>query len=598
MNALSLAQRSRDAVLVGWLPPDAGLSHLIAQGPDAARFLHSQLTNDVEGLEPGTGNLQARVERTGHLLAVASAHRDPRADHRYHFVGSTHDVQALHEALDAFLFADDLALARAPTAWVTAQGPKAAAVLDAVFGPLGFEPWSTLPEHAIRPLKRARAAAGLTIPPESYALRRSLGGDEGFLLAVPNAATAEAIASALGRAAQGAGGATATGDALLNALDTLRIEAGIPRVDVDCVAKRRLLPETGVEQQAVSYAKGCYLGQEVIARVRTYGSVPTLLRALVLPGEPNAALASLPPIGAELRLAEGNKRVGHAASRAVAPTLGKAVLLAFLDRAHRTPGTTLRFEGESGPWEATVALLPLYAAPDAASKVALLYDRAIRTFADGDEPAALTLLEQALRLDPSHADAAEAIGVILGKSGRYHEAIDVFRRLEEVAPNEPMVNTNLSLYYMKLGDKQTAEDEAAKATLKNMSKARGRGGNQVDADLEASKRKDAARKRKMFSQVLEFDPDDPIALFGMGKALLTLDEPAEAAGLLARAVTVDKNNSAVYPLHGRALEALGDHDAAIEVYRQGVEVASRKGDLMPLKEMEHRLLLLGAKRSA
>ena len=52
------------------------------------------------------------------------------------------------------------------------------------------------------------------------------------------------------------------------------------------------------------------------------------------------------------------------------------------------------------------------------------------------------------------------IGVMLGKTGRFHEAIDFFRRLEEVAPDEPMVNTNLSVFYMKIGDKQTAEDQS------------------------------------------------------------------------------------------------------------------------------------------
>ena len=76
------------------------------------------------------------------------------------------------------------------------------------------------------------------------------------------------------------------------------------------------------------------------------------------------------------------------------------------------------------------------------------------------------MLADALRLEPTFADAYELIGVILGRAGRYHEAIDFFRRLEEVAPEEPMVHTNLSLYYMKIGDRTQAEEEAAKATTK------------------------------------------------------------------------------------------------------------------------------------
>ena len=139
--------------------------------------------------------------------------------------------------------------------------------------------------------------------------------------------------------------------------------------------------------------------------------------------------------------------------------------MAYLGRNVRAPGTTLSLRSENGQaFQAEVALLPLYSAPDAQARVAQLYDLAIRTFADGDATGALARLNEALELDPTFADGYEAIGVILGKAGKYHEAIDFFRRLEEVAPNEPLVNTNLSLYYMKLGDKQTAEDEAGKAT--------------------------------------------------------------------------------------------------------------------------------------
>jgi predicted Zn-dependent protease len=158
-----------------------------------------------------------------------------------------------------------------------------------------------------------------------------------------------------------------------------------------------------------------------------------------------------------------------------------------------------------------------------------------------------------------------------------------------------MVNTNLSLYYMKIGDKETAEDESGKATLKGMARQRGRAAMAVDQDLEDGKRKDAARKRDMFRRVLEIDADDAIALFGLGNALLTLGDPDGAARHLARAVSTDKNNSAVYVSLGKAFERLERTTEAVATYRAGLEVASRRGDLMPAREMEHRLLLLGAR---
>lgn len=555
---------------------------LRAVGPDAARFLHSQLTNEVEAVEPGAGNHQARVARTGHLQHLLTLHRaSPEA---FVLLTEADAVDALAADLDAFLFADQVTLTvDRSLVWIAVQGPLAAELMDRTFGPLGFEPWSSLPDCAVRAVTRARA--GVPVPAGLLALRRSLTGDVGYLLAAPAGGPELApLAEALAAHAEALSAVVLDAGPFSDALEILRVEAGVPRLGPDTIGRRRLLPETGLEQLAVSYSKGCYLGQEVIARVRTYGSVPFLLRGLLVEGD-----AALPEPGADLVTADG-ATIGQIASHAWSPVRERTVALAWLDRAHRTPGLHLSF---AGGWTATVALLPLYAAPDTASRARQLYDLAVRSYADGDTDLALSRMEAALRVDPSLADAYEAIGVILGKAGRFHDAIDFFRRLEEVVPDEPMVNTNLSLYYMKIGDKETAEDEGGKATLKGMARLRGRTSTDVDQELEQSKLKDAQRKAGMFRRVLTIDEADSIALFGLGTALLTLGQHEEAAGHLRRAVEVDPKNSPVWLALGKALERCDQVDAAVETYRKGVEVAARKGDLMPLKEMEHRLLLLG-----
>ena len=207
----------------------------------------------------------------------------------------------------------------------------------------------------------------------------------------------------------------------------------------------------------------------------------------------------------------------------------------------------------------------------------------------------MSLLEEALRLDPTHADTYEALGVILGRNERFHEAIDIFKRLEEVAPLEPMVHTNLSLFYMKIGDKEEAERQLARATEKRFLGLDDAQATREQAEAEeAARRVDAERKAAMFREVLEIDPDDPLALMGLGNALAVLEEFASAEPHLARACTVQKDNSAAFVAHGKVLERLGRETEAAEVYRDGVDVASRKGDLMPLREMEHRLLMLSA----
>jgi tetratricopeptide (TPR) repeat protein len=112
------------------------------------------------------------------------------------------------------------------------------------------------------------------------------------------------------------------------------------------------------------------------------------------------------------------------------------------------------------------------------------------------------------------------------------------------------------------------------------------------AEATAHAQAEAQRRKSMFEEVLQIDPEDPIALFGLGNALSALSDWAGAEKVLARAIEVQKDNSPVYVAHGKALEMLNREAEAIEVYKAGMDIASRKGDLMPLKEMERRMLLL------
>ena len=429
-----------------------------------------------------------------------------------------------------------------------------------------------------------------------FIVRRTLTGDTGYLLGFPSGADTSALVDDL-RAACTSAELEELGESTREAvIETLRIEAGIIRAGADPPTKKRLLPETGIEGQAVSYTKGCYLGQEVIARVRTYGSVPSALRALRLASS-TEALSTLPDPGSPV-LTEDETPIGHWVHHIYSPFVAGPVSIAYLNRQMRTPGQALTLlDANNEPLQGTVQLLPIYSAPDQASRAFFLYDRAIRTFAQGRVREATQDLEQALRLDPALEEAYEALGVILARSGRFHEAIDFFRRLEELAPTEPLVNTNLSLYYMKIGDKPTAEDEAAKAVQKqfrNHLQSKGKTVVEIAEHERTAKRQDAERKKAMFKKVLAFDEKDSIALFGLGGAHFSLEEWPEAVEVLSRALAVDKNNSAIYLAYGKALESLDQRTEARSVYDTGMAVASKRGDLMPLREMEHRVLLLDA----
>ncbi|MAJ61793.1 MAG: hypothetical protein CBC48_18800 [bacterium TMED88] len=603
----ALAERARVVRAHGLLaklgPPASGLGDLgflLARGPDVLTFLHSQVTNDVEGLKPGQGNRSARVTRQGQLAELFSLHRlaDEEDGPVVLLMLERERVQSLMAELDAVLFADRvelLDLSEDFDAWAI-QGPVADQVLDEW---LEAEAGS----FAAAPPEAVTMSSSGSLPSQTLLIRHSLTGDAGWLvlLSRPTADHTSDWLEGLRSVSRGLGLIEVTEPFLSPTLETLRIEAGLVRIGPDTSGRKRILPETGLEQQTVSYTKGCYVGQEVIARVRTYGKLPFALRGLVL-GRPVDGpfdsewvelLASIPDPGRPVCIEDGSA-IGQFASRTLSPVANAVVVYAYLDKKHRTPGSKLLLKLEGQVVEAEVVLLPFYDVPGATERVTFLYDKAVRAFAQGQEAKALAGLEEALRIDPTFSDGYEAIGVMLGRSERFHEAIDIFKRLEEIAPAEPMVNTNLSLYFMKIGDKETAEEESAKAMQKSMAQ---RSGTAVDTErlddvLSEQKQADARRKKEMFAQVLEIDSEDGVALFGLGSALLVLENWSEAADTLGRAQVVDPDNSAIYLTRGKALERLDRAREAEGVYRAGMEVASRKGDLMPLKEMEHRVLLL------
>ena len=561
--ALELCRRARATGLCWDWNGAPALGALLVAGADAGTFLHAQLTSDVAALAPGTGQLSARLDRKGALVAWFSLHRLPEQGQpfaTYLALLPRAEIAGLMADLERFVIGEDVLLEDVSDEFdgAVVQGPAAA---------------GGMAEFAVR-----AEAAGFTIA-------RSFTGDAGYLRLVPRGASLAVPMPMIG---------SDPDDAADTAWHWLRVEAGWPLLGTDLAPGGRVLPQTGLEDRTVSYTKGCYLGQEVVARIRTYGSVPEALRGLVLGELPGDALPSFPAPGQALGDAEGRK-LGTWASGALSVAWQRPVALAYVGRAQRTPGTVLTVrlaDGTTTPAE--VVLLPFHDSTDAAQRARRLHERAVHLFSRGDDGRAVALLEEAIALDPAFAEAYEALGVILGRGERYHQAIDIFKRLGEIAPDEPMVHTNLSLYYMKIGDKDEAERQKAEATLKRFAGLDGEKAAREDAAAEtAARRADAERKLGMFGEVLQIDPDDPLALMGLGNALVTLERLEEAEPHLARACAVQKDNSAAYASHGKLLERLGRTDEARAVFTAGVQVASRKGDLMPLREMEHRLLVLG-----
>ena len=324
--SVTRAAALRNGAAVVSLP---GRGSLCVTGPDAAELLHGLVTNEVKALRPGAGCHAALLTPKGKMRA---------------------DLVVLRTAPDELLLDCE---------------PSLAAPLAAILS--GYVPFSrsTLSdrteESAVVHLEGPGApaileAAGLPAPPEPFAhvaaeaggiavrvARVSRAGAPGFDLRV-RPEDAEALAALLA-----ARGATPAG---ADDLGAGRVEAGIPRWGAEL--DESVLPnEAWLERTAISYTKGCYLGQETVARLKTYGHVNRHLVALLLP-------AGSPVVpGAEVRA--GEAVVGKVTSATESERRGRRVALAFVKREHEAPGTRLDVEAAGGAVEGVVAAVPLEA---------------------------------------------------------------------------------------------------------------------------------------------------------------------------------------------------------------------------------------------
>jgi folate-binding protein YgfZ len=202
----------------------------------------------------------------------------------------------------------------------------------------GFAQLTTKPMNFVSVKNAARG--------EIYWMNLPRVGTSGIDVFVPTAALG-AVMDKLITAAKVVGG-RACG---WQTLETARIESGIPRYGAD-MNETNLAPETGIEERAISYTKGCYIGQEVIARIRTYGQVAKELRGLRFAD----STKGLPKRGDKLY--QGDKEIGHITSAAASPALKSNIALAYVRREHNEIGTELVVRTTAEDLDARIVPLP------------------------------------------------------------------------------------------------------------------------------------------------------------------------------------------------------------------------------------------------
>jgi tetratricopeptide (TPR) repeat protein len=296
--------------------------------------------------------------------------------------------------------------------------------------------------------------------------------------------------------------------------------------------------------------------------------------------------------------AGGRKKAGVIRSRA--RWQDRDVLQVSMFRDFRVDGLEVECRLENGTTvTGRVARLPLLRPPTHEQEADQLFEAAAAAFSADREAEAVELLERLIAIHPGYADAYESLGVILGRGARYEEAIELMKRLLEVDPASVMAHTNMSLYYNRLGRIDDAEREARNAAAKETARQRHEQ-ERVVAERRAREETEAdlRRREQMFAQVLEIDPDDQLANFGMGELCVTRGRFEDAARHLERVIELDEGYSAAYLALGRAWEGMRRPDRARQIYEAGIAVAARRGDLATANQMQGRLGTLAAEADA
>jgi len=305
---------------------DRGL--IVVSGSDRATYLQGLLTNDIVGLESGAGCYAAFLTPQGRMITDL-------------FVYELGDVMLLAlprpqkdvvlAKLDQLVFTEDVQLGDVtetflPTAIV---GPSAAAAVADILS-LATDDLDTMPEHGNRRVAFEGRPVILT--------RTSDMGVLGFDAYVESA-KADVFRTAL----------VNKGVSHLDpeTVEVIRIEAGIPKFNQD-MDENTIPLEAGIESRAISFSKGCYVGQEVIIRVlhRGHGRVARKLVGLVAAGE------GKPSIGA--RVTSNGREIGNVTSAVISPTLRRPIALAYLHRDFLAEGTAVMIDGV----DASVERLP------------------------------------------------------------------------------------------------------------------------------------------------------------------------------------------------------------------------------------------------
>ena len=306
-------------------------------GDDRTKWLQSIISNDILPLQPGQGRYSSFLTHKGKMLGYFRVYVQSESI----WIEDVGEVgEATFQALRKFLlYGTKAKMENCAESWglLLVSGPTSSEVVSAAFG---------VDVRTVQLLQTLPATIG---GQPALIMRTEETGEQDLEILLP----ADGLAAAWNQLMT-AGVSFGIKPIGAQARELLRIEAGLPKAGPD-LNEEIVPPEANLEGKAFSLSKGCYPGQEVVARMDTYGNVRRHLVGLTIQDR------AVPPHGS--KLFSGDREVGWVSSAVFSPQRNAVLAFGFPLRDFSAPDTELTVEVAGTRHQATVHALPFYSRP-------------------------------------------------------------------------------------------------------------------------------------------------------------------------------------------------------------------------------------------
>ena len=333
-NPRPIADQYRAALSTGGIVMRDDRALISVTGNDRAVWLHNLVTNTVKTLQPGDGNyafaanIKGRVVFDANMLVL---------DDRIWLDLDRRWMPAAMEHLDRYVITEDVKLDD-----ITSQSRRIA-----VLGPAAVTMVHQLGLGNLVPMPQLQNIAARIADTDARLIRNDFTGlpTAEFIAIGPQS---DAVIIAIQSLAVEHELFAISPDTL----NVLRIEAGIP-ASLDDIDEEVVPPETMQIERGISYHKGCYLGQEVIERMRSHNILARRLVGAKIDGD------TVPSRNTTIKVAEQD--VGRITSGCWSEALGCVLCLGYVKSAHAKPGVTITVDVADAPTNGEVVALPVRA---------------------------------------------------------------------------------------------------------------------------------------------------------------------------------------------------------------------------------------------